>query len=335
MASEPIRMAQYGTGHGHAGGKLAAMGRNPEVEVAGVFEPDPARRRQLEAQPGAYEGVRWFADAGELLGDPSIVAVASEGRNDESLDQTEALVTAGKHVWYDKPAGDNWEQWQRVVAAARARDRLIQMGYMFRYQDGFQRLAEWVKSGLLGEVFQIRAHMSTNIDPASRRVIGVHIGGILYDLAGHMLDQIVWMLGRPTRVTSYLRNDSGEVPEFSDNTLGVFEYDRAMATVDISAMETPPMARRFEIYGTRGSAIMDPMEGGDQMRLCLDEDRDGWSAGVQVVPVPAPSRMELYERELVAFLAALRGDQPPDRPLEHELLVQETLLRATGGIPGG
>ena len=324
-------MAQYGTGHGHAGGKLAAMRNSPEVEVVGVFEPNH-ERRQVALQQGGYEDVNWFADADELLGDASIVAVASEGRNDESLDQTEALVAAGKHVWYDKPAGDNWEQWQRVVAAARSRDLLIQMGYMFRYQDGFQRLAEWVKSGLLGEVFQVRAHMSTNIPPEARRRIGVHTGGILYDLAGHMLDQIVWLLGRPSRVSSYLRNDSDEVPEFSDNTLGVFEFERAVATVDIAAMETRPMARRFEIYGSRGSAIMDPMEPSDQIRLCLDEGRDGCYAGEQVVPVPAPSRMELYERELVAFLAVLRGEQPPDRPPEHDLVVQETLLRATGAI---
>ena len=58
-------------------------------------------------------------------------------------------------------------------------------------------------------------------------MISVHPGGIFYDLGGHMLDQIVWMLGRPERVTAFLRNDSGVVPGFMDNTLGVFEFDRA------------------------------------------------------------------------------------------------------------
>jgi len=44
--------------------------------------------------------------------------------------------------------------------------------------------------------------------------------------------------------------------------------------------------------------------------------------------VRAQSRQELYELELRAFVATLRGQQPPDRSLDHELLVQETLLRA-------
>ncbi len=41
-----------------------------------------------------------------MLDDDSIEAIASEGGNSESLAQTEAIVRAGKHVWYDKPAGD-------------------------------------------------------------------------------------------------------------------------------------------------------------------------------------------------------------------------------------
>src|SRR4029079_11289291 len=109
---------------------------------------------------------------------------------------------------------------------------VLQMGYMFRYQDGFQRLAEWARGGLLGEVFAIRAHMSTSLTDDARRVIATHPGGILFDLGGHMLDQVLWLLHdeRPARVTSFLRNDATPaVPSFADNTLGVFEFGRAMA----------------------------------------------------------------------------------------------------------
>ena len=42
-----IRMAQYGTKHGHAAGKLKAMLDNPEVEVVGLYEPDAERRQQV------------------------------------------------------------------------------------------------------------------------------------------------------------------------------------------------------------------------------------------------------------------------------------------------
>ena len=104
----------------------------------------------------------------ESLADDSIVLVASEGANIESLDQTEALVDAGKHVWYDKPAGQNWEQWQRVVETARGQGTQLQMGYMFRYHEGFCQVADWVRSGFLGDVYGLRAHMSTNVGEEQR-----------------------------------------------------------------------------------------------------------------------------------------------------------------------
>jgi predicted dehydrogenase len=144
----------------------------------------------------------------------------------------------------------------------------------------------------------------------------------------------VWTLGRPTQVTAFLRQDGAEVPGFADNTLGVLAFSRALAFVDIAAMEPPPITRRFEVYGKRGSAILEPFEPAGQIRLCLAEGTNEWPVGAQWVPVPAQNRQELYELELQAFVAALRGQKPPDRSLDHELLVQETLLRLTGRIPG-
>lgn len=328
-----FRMAQYGTKHGHAAGKLLSMQQHPDVEVVGVYEPDANRRAELANKDNAYAGVHWFDSAAEMLNDPTINAIASEGLNSESLDFTEAIIDAGKHVWYDKPAGDNWTQWQRVVEKARAGQIHLQMGYMFRYQHAFEKLAHWAQSGALGHVFSVRAHMSTWLTEAQREVISEHEGGILYDLGGHMVDQIVWLLGRPQRVTSYLRNDDGIVPAFKDNTLAVLEFDRAFATIDIAAMETRPMARRFEIYGTKGSAII--VEGFDptlEVRLCLEEPADGYDAGVHHLPWEPQTRQNMYDREFEAFIAILRGARAPDRSYDHDLLVQETLLRATGGI---
>ena len=331
----PVQMAQYGTKHSHAAGKVIAMQNNPDVELVGVYEPDAEFRAQLADSESSFADVRWFESAQEMLADPAIVAVASEGLNNESLDQTEEIVAAGKHVWQDKAPGDNWAQWQRVVAAARERKLLIQMGYMLRYHDGFHRIAEWAKSGLLGHVFAIRAHMSTNI-PADRRTqINAHRGGIFFELAGHMLDQIIWILGRPAKSACFLRTDdygtSERVEGFADNTLGVFEFDGAMAVVDIAAMETQPMARRYEVYGTAGSAvIVEPFEPGSMIRLCLDKATEAHTAGEQMIPFVSRSRQELYDQELAAFLRTIGGQQEPDRMSEHDLLVQETLLRAVG-----
>jgi predicted dehydrogenase len=92
---------------------------------------------------GRFPGARWYGPADEVLTDTSIVAVAIEGRNHESLAMAEAAVGADKHVWYDKPAGDDWARFAALMVNAQEQGLLVQMGYMFRYQPGFQQITAW------------------------------------------------------------------------------------------------------------------------------------------------------------------------------------------------
>lgn len=345
-----LRIAQYGTKAGHAPGKAKSLSTNAEVELVGIYEPDPVVR-QRHKERWALPKVRWCGSKDELLNDRSVIAIAVEGRNDETLPMVTDVLQAGKHVWLDKPAGDNWPAFQDNIAFACSKGLLVQLGYMFRYHNGFKLISGWSKSGTLGDIFAIRAHMSTTPALVGEALgPGLHRGGIFYNLGCHMLDQIVWLLGRPERVSSFFRTDGSETgsaflvkssiekgiaargPEFADNTIVVLEFPRAMAFIDIAAMEPHPTARRFEVYGTLGSAIIEPFEPATNVRLCLAKESNGYKKGEQIIPIVSQTRQELYDRELDAFVATLRGGQRPDRSHEHELLVQETHLRATGGI---
>jgi predicted dehydrogenase len=308
-----------GTRHGHAAGKWQSLCSNPLVEPVGIFDPDPLARERF---PGAH----WLDSAEALLNDTSVTAIAVEARNHQSLPLAQAAVDAGKHLWYDKPAGDDWPAFQRVMQRAAEQHLQVQMGYMFRYSPGFVRIAELARGGSLGQVFEVRAHMSTNVDLAERREQSRHLGGIMYDLGGHMLDQIVWLLGRPERIRTTFQNvATPELPSYSDNTVAVLEFEHAIAILDIAAMEPRPAARRFEVYGTNGSAILEPFDPVRTLRLS-----EGESA--RTLDLDLVERQTLYDLELEAFLEVIQGVLPPDRPPEHELLVQETLLRTTGRL---
>ena len=329
---ETISMAMYGTKHAHAPGVLSVMLANPDVDLVGIYEPDQNRRDELEtSETGPWSHVRWLDSPSAILEDSSIVAVASEGDNAESLAHTEAIVEAGKHVFYDKPAGEDLPRFEQVLASAKKQGLLVQMGYMFRYNDGFARIAGWARSGFFGNVYSVRAHMSTSVGADFHARLAKHQGAILFDLGGHVLDQVVWILGRPKKVTSFLRTELSATPGFVDNSTVILEFDNAMAIVDIAAMEPKPAARRFEVYGDAGSAILEPMEPATTLRLCLTEAKGGYAEGVTTVQLEASPR---YVAGLAAFVEDIRGLKRPDRSLDHELLVQETLLRATGSIEG-
>jgi predicted dehydrogenase len=325
----------YGVAHSHASGKARALAAHPGVEFCGVCEPDEQLRARAQDNP-AFAGVRWFASPQELLADPSVAAVCVEGPEGKCSDRAQQCVEAGKHIWYDKPAGD-WGVFQAIAATARERRLLVQMGYMLRYNAAFRQISDWTRAGLLGDLFAIRGHMSTSSSEATRGHQG-YVGGVAFQLAPHIVDQVVWLFGgRPQKITSFLRNDATpRVPAHADNTLVVLEFEgasRGMAMIDIANMEPSPAARRFEVYGTRGSAIVvEPFEPGSTIRLCLAEEQPGYQRGAQTVSVTPTPRDQAYRHELAAFVATLLGQQPPDRTLEHELLVEETLHRAVGTL---
>ena len=326
--TKPVRIGMYGVAHSHAAGKARAIGASGDAELAGVYEPNLELRKRAQDN-AAFAGARWFGSVDELLGDPDVVAVCVEGAEGKCVRTAKECVDAGKHIWYDKPAGD-LAIFRSIIGTARERGLHVQMGYMLRYNAAFRQIADWRDAGLLGDLFAVRGHMSTYASDASRGRQG-YVGGVAFQLAPHMIDQTVWLLGgRPQKVSAFLRNDATPAaPQHADNTLVVLEHERSMAMIDIANMEAPPAARRFEVYGTRGSAIVvEPFEPGSAIRLCLVEAAGGYAKGEQIVQVTPTPRDQAYRHELAAFVGTLRGTQPPDRSLDHELLVEETLHRA-------
>jgi predicted dehydrogenase len=326
-----VKFAQYGVSHAHARGKAAVMKANEDVDFCGVYEPDAEVRSRLGSNE-AYEGIHWYENKREMLEDESIAAIAVEGTVAQNLRFTRDVLGHGKHAWLDKPAGDDWEAFKSLIALAKEQELLVQLGYMFRYNAAFQFILDWADSGRLGDVFSVRGRMSTRVTEDKRASLAVHEGGILFELLCHLIDIAVALLGRPDKVTSFLRNEAGSVPGFRDNTAAVFDYAGAMAILESSAMEVAAFpSRRFEVYGTKGSAIMEPLEPDPVLRLCLDKDRDGFKEGWQVVPVSVEPR---YVGSLRALVANIQGTGQPDRSLDHELDVQETVLRAAGILSG-
>jgi hypothetical protein len=234
-----IGVAQYGTAHAHASGHASVLQANSDVRFTGVFEPDEGRRR-AQSQTPTYAYVRWYESKDEMLGDPTVQAVAVEGAVHENLDVARDAVDAGKHVWLEKPAGDDLKAFAQILDIARQKNRRVQLGYMFRYNDAFRRVIRWTKTGLLGEVFSVRGRMSTFCSDATRQQLARHEGGILFELLCHLLDIVVYLFGRPERVTSFLRNDLSRTPGFADNTLAVFEYPKTMVWLESAAMEVEP-----------------------------------------------------------------------------------------------
>jgi predicted dehydrogenase len=320
-----IRIGVLGTGHGHAGGKLRVLEASPEFEVAGVAEPHPeVQERCRRAEP--FASARWVSES-DLLEDASVSAVAVEGRVQDNLALARRALEARKHIHLDKPAGASLAEFRAVLDLARRRNLLLQMGYQFRYNEGFLFVREAVRRQWLGDLFSVHGTISSSIAPAARGALAAFPGGMMFDLGCHLIDALVGLLGRPRAVTPFLRHDGAAEDTLADNTAAVCEFERAIAVIETSAMEIGAGQRRqFVVCGTEGTAIIQPIEP-PAVRLCLAHPTAGYQPGWQSVPVENVSR---YVRDFEEFAACIRGERSPSYDTDHDEAVQEAVLNASG-----
>jgi predicted dehydrogenase len=321
--SRRIRVGQIGVGHAHAS-KLSVYRQSPEYEVVGIVEDDEALRSQA-ASRDPYAGLTWMSREQLLeVADLDVVLVETEVR--DLLDTAEQCVAAGKHIHLDKPAGESLPQFRRLLNTAARQNCLVQMGYMYRYNPGFTLLREFVRQGWLGEIFEVHTVMSKVVDAESRAEMAQYPGGILFELGCHVLDLVIHLLGKPVAVHGYQR-PSAITPKdgLKDNMLAVLEYDRAIATVKSTALEVEGFARRhLVVCGTKGTMQIQPLDD-PEVRLALDQPQGDYRAGYQTIRLPQFTR---YVADAADMARILRGEKESDFSYTHDLLVQETLLRA-------
>ena len=321
----PIRCAVLGTGHSHALGKLNVMRNFPEWDFVGVCEPDDSWRQQRQ-QEDDWQGLAWLEEA-EVLDDPTIQMIAVESEVPQLLPLGEMAIAAGKHIHLDKPAGMDLPRWRALLDKAAQQDLIIQMGYMFRYNPGFNLVRQAVKEGWLGDVHYVRGGINSASDPATRERLSQYPGGIMLELGCHLLDMLTLIMGRPEKVTPFLRRDGQFDVSMEDNTVAVMEYEKAVGIIESSLLEQGSKERRhFAVCGSEGSIVLTPLEP-PAGRLFLNEPRGGFQAGWQDVPFDNIPR---YEDDLIELAACIRGEMEFPYSKEHDFITQETVLRACG-----
>jgi predicted dehydrogenase len=250
-----------------------------------------------------------------------------ETRVEDLLDTAEACVAAGKHVHIDKPAGTSLPQFKRILASAEKQKLLVQMGYMYRYNPAVVLLREFLKNGWLGEVFEVHTVMSKVVAPDERKRLARFRGGMMFELGCHVLDLVIGILGKPTETASFHKHTSRLDDTLLDNTLAVLTYPRATATVKSTALEVEGGSRRhLVVCGSEGTFHIQPLDK-PSARVSLAKARDKYKKGTQDITFPKYTR---YVDDAKDMARILRGEKASDFSYQHDLDVQETLLKVSG-----
>lgn len=326
-----IKIGQIGVGHEHASGIMQALRALPDYfEVVGVVE---------EASPvwrddRAYVGIQRLTEA-QLFDTPGLEAVAVETNMPDLVPTAIQCMERGLHIHLDKPGGETFEPFRRLVDGCAAKGLVLQLGYMYRNNPAIRFCLRAVREGWLGDIFELHAVMSRYDGDAYRRFLAQYPGGAMYNFGSHLIDLAVAFLGRPDNVVSFQKQTRAD--GLNDNGLAVLGYPRATATIRTAITEVDGMRhRRLIVCGTKGTVEVYPLEPpGDRyrldplyVRLTLLEDTPEFPAGTHRVDVGVMNGR--YEDQLTELARVIRGEIENPYPYEHELLTQEVLLAACG-----
>jgi predicted dehydrogenase len=345
---ERIRVAQIGTSHAHAAGKMDALRSLPDLyEVVSYAEPIASRQAAAQTAK-SFAGLKYLTEA-EILADPSIRVIVIETTLEDSARAALAALKAGKHIHLDKPGAEKHADFVALRRYAAERKLTVQMGYMLRYNPGVQLLFRAVKEGWLGEVMEIDASMGKLLDEGTRKRFAQIPGGGMVELACHLVDTVVTLMGPPLSVQAFGNATRAPQDTFVDNQLAVLTYPKA--TVTIRCNHADPFGgphRAISVRGTRGAMEIRPLESGKGL-LRLDEAQDGrkvcrqvgdkmvmypewrFKKGENTFTLEVPKGR--YDEEFRDLHRVLVGGTPFAWSADHDIAVHATALRAAGLTP--
>lgn len=323
MNTNKIRIGQIGAKHAHASGKFGTIRKLTDLyDVVGIVEPDEDHRNRVANQP-AYQGTTWITEE-QLFNTPGLQAVAVETEVADLVPTALRCIRAGCHIHLDKPAGPSLSACRDLHAAADKAGLTIQMGYMFRYNPGFEFLFRAVDSSWLGPITELNAIIGKYATEDLRRDNGKFSGGCMFELGCHIIDQMITVLGAPADVEPFTYRSRPD--GLADNQLAVFRYPTAAATIRCNYLD-PHDRRKFEVIGETGAVIIDPLEP-PRAQISLVKPAGGYQKGYQTVELPKTGGR--YDGEFIDLARVIRGEKPFRWNSAHDLIAHEAILRASG-----
>ena len=252
-AAEKIKVGIWGLGRAGFGMHIGELNGFPEefVITAGC-DVDQARLDNFSAKcPNA----KTYLDGDAFLADKDVELVAVAVRSTQHVDYAIRALKAGKYVVAEKPLALTTKALAKLKAASAKYPGKLFVRHNRRYEPAFNHIIEIMRSGILGDVFEIklcRHNFQFRDDWQTLVDCG---GGQLNNWGPHIIDHALFLLESPVdSMWSDLKNVAA-LGDAEDHLKVVFRgKNRRVVDLEISggiAISSPVYA----VYGTRGTLI--------------------------------------------------------------------------------
>ncbi|ROR06273.1 Gfo/Idh/MocA family protein [Erwinia sp. JUb26] len=187
-------------------------------------------RAAADAVAAEYHATAFY-DADELINSDQVDAVFICSIGPVHKAQILSAFKAGKPVFCEKPLTPTADESQEIIAAeVAAGKRLLQLGFMRRFDPGYQALKQTIASGELGEIMLIHcAHRNPSVPESYTLEMAVN------DSATHEIDIIRYLLNEnivSVRVDKPRKKTSRAYPHLQDPLIVIFETESGVRIDD-------------------------------------------------------------------------------------------------------
>ncbi|MER5720175.1 Gfo/Idh/MocA family oxidoreductase [Streptomyces sp. NPDC002132] len=263
-AATPLRVGLIG--YGLAGSVFHAplIAATEGLSLDTVVTSNPERQAQARAE---FPDVRVTAAPDALLaraGELDLVVIASPNKTHVPL--ATAALEAGLPVVVDKPIAGTAAEARALAALAEERSLLLSVFQNRRWDGDFLTLRKLLDEGALGDVYRFESRFERwrpqpkggwreSGDPAE-------IGGLLYDLGSHVVDQALTLFGPAASV--YAESDVRRPgAEADDDTFIALTHAGGVRSHFYVSATTAQLGPRFRVLGSNAGYVkygLDPQE---------------------------------------------------------------------------
>lgn len=145
-------------------------------------------------------------------------------------DYAKKALKAGKHVLCETPFVFSRAQAEELYALAEGKGLLLQVALKTAYCPAFGHLFSLLKSGVIGDIVEVNASVTTLTDETSEKLDSKRYGGSMSENACFPLLPIFKFLGTEFRNINFYSKIKNDVDMF---TKAVFRYDHAVASFQV------------------------------------------------------------------------------------------------------
>ncbi len=225
------------------------LAATPGARLAGAFDPVAARAKHIASRFGG----RVYQALDPLLADQEVEAVHILTPLAHHIPVALKAMQAGKHVLIEKPVATSVREIEKLQSAAKKYGRVCMPGHNYIYVPSLLRAKRLIQEKKLGQV----AAFWILYNIAHTEKIAAHYGGVLHAVCTHHAYSLLFLLGRPVKVSAALSNVHYKTLKFEDQAAITCEMpDGAIAHLWCSfAVNDPtndPWTVIYKVLGTRG-----------------------------------------------------------------------------------